>query len=30
MTHCSDDWELVNWKEFQKVLFRLQKKYLKQ
>jgi N-terminal domain of reverse transcriptase len=29
-TNYSDDWELANWKGFQKVLFRLQKKeYLK-
>jgi hypothetical protein len=25
-TSDSDDWELANWKGFQKVLFRLQKK----
>ena len=32
MTHnesCSDDWELANWKGFQKVLFRLQKRIFK-
>ena len=32
MTHStsySDDWELANWKEFQKVLFRLQKRIFK-
>jgi len=32
MTHntsYSDDWELANWKGFQKVLFRLQKRIFK-
>jgi hypothetical protein len=28
-TNYSDDWELANWEGFRKVLFRLQKKYLK-
>jgi RNA-directed DNA polymerase len=28
-TSDSDDWELVNWKGFQKVLFRLQKRIFK-
>jgi RNA-directed DNA polymerase len=28
-TNYSDDWELANWKGFQKVLFRLKKRIFK-